>query len=117
MADPNSVWDALKIGGGTVVGGVLAAFIKNFFTSAGAQEKELRSGLSERVAALETKVNQLEARLDTVSRERDSMRYQRDMARIQRDTARARITTYEARLSEAPTVWPVDPPDPPGGTP
>ncbi|GGR18988.1 hypothetical protein [Deinococcus ruber] len=115
MADPNAVWDAVKTGGGLVLGGILTAFAKNFFTGAGAQEKELRSGLSERVAALEMKVEHLETRLDLTSRERDSMRFQRDMARIQRDTHRAEINAYQKQLGEPVTVWPADPPDTPGG--
>ena len=81
------------------------------------QEKDLRTGLADRVTALEGKVDHLEARLEEVGRERDFMRYQRDSARTQRNRAWDRVNAFEAQAGVPVSVWPPDAPDPPiGGT-
>jgi len=106
-ADPSSLWDPAKIGGGTIVGAIATAFVKNFFTGAGVQEKDLRSGLSERVAALEEKVEHLEKNINDRTRERDAWRWLALEARLYGNT-------LAAKHGEAMPTWP---PDPPGGAP
>lgn len=89
------------------MGAIVAAFIKNFFTGAGIQEKELRSGLSERVATLEGKVEYLEKSVDARTRERDAWRWLAFEARLYGNT-------LAIKHGEPPMTWPTDPP---GGPP
>lgn len=69
------------LGSGGIVA-TLGVLLRGFFTGALGQDKEVREGLAERVAALETKVETLETRLDVVTRSRDSWRYACHDARI-----------------------------------
>jgi hypothetical protein len=105
VSDPSSIWDAVKIGGGTVLGSILAAFAKNFFSSksdSSHQEKGLRDGLSIRVSQLEKRVGELEARLEVATKQRDDWRYLCLDARVV-------AVTLAAKHGELPPVWPDDP--------
>ena len=80
------------------------------------QERDLRTGLADRVTELVARVDHLEKRMDEVSRERDFMRYQRDSARTQRNRAWDRVNAFEQQANVPLSQWPTDPPDPGGST-
>ena len=94
--DQAGVW----LGGGGVAA-LLGVLLRGFLTGALGQEKDVREGLAERVAALETKVETLEKRLDQTTRNRDAWRFACHEARI---VATGLASKYGAEL--APWVDP-----------
>lgn len=89
---------ALAFVGGTGGLAAIGVFVRGFFSGASGQEKEVREGLAERVAALESKVESLEKRLETAHRLRDSWRYLCLQSRLEAE-----------RLGFDRSKWPEDP--------
>lgn len=116
MADFDLIKTASALFGGTASITGLIALLIQLRKGKSEVEKDLRTGLADRVSALEAKVDHLEQRLEDVTRERDYMRYQRDNARTQRNRAWDRINAFEGQANVPLSVWPPDPPEP-GGTP
>ena len=114
MAEPGAfdpLMKALGYAGGGSVLVALGALVRGYLNGSETQYKDLRTGLADRVAALEAKVDHLEQRLEEVGRERDFVRYQRDSARTQRNRAWDRINAFEVQANVPVSQWPTDPPE------
>lgn len=107
MADA-TIWDAVKTGGGLVLGGVLTAFAKQFFTGAGAQEKDLREGLAEEVKELRDELRALRAEQVAMRIELDGLRTRNSRLYGERETARLKLALLEQKHGEPLTLWPPD---------
>ncbi|WP_407572157.1 hypothetical protein [Deinococcus altitudinis] len=115
MADPNIADYALKAAGVAGGGGALTLLIygigqllRGWQSGAGAQEKEMREALAERLAILEEKVEHLEFRLNRMTRQRDDWRWMAMGARIIAER-------LASKHGEQLDPWPTDPPEPPQG--
>lgn len=107
MAD-TSILDAIKVGGGTVVGAVVAAFVKNFFTSSGSQEKGFRDALADEVKDLRDEMRALRTEQAAMRLELDGLRVRNSRLFGERETARLKLALIEQRHGEPATVWPPD---------
>lgn len=108
MADA-TIWDAVKTGGGLVLGGIITAFAKQFFTGAGAQEKDLREGQAEEIKELRDEMRLLRADQALMRLELDGLRIRNSRLYSERETARLKLELLERKHSEPVTAWPPDP--------
>lgn len=118
-ADP-SVWDALKIGGGSVAGALVAAFVKNFFTSGGTDAREFRQEYREEITRLKDDLKELRKEMDAVktqhTQELGDLRLEivalsrRNIHYLTgRSEARTLLNARERAAAESLTAWPDDP--------